>query len=40
MTFEDFLKTISKDELKKIPERIAIFYFVDTNYYHSLIGDV
>lgn len=40
MTFEDFLKTVSKDDLKKVPERIAIFYFVDVNYYHSLIGDV
>lgn len=40
MNFEDFLKTVSIEQLKTVPERIAIFYVVDSKHYHSLVNDV
>lgn len=40
MKFEDFLKTVTQEDLKRIPERIAIFHFVDTSEYKSMVNDL
>ena len=40
MKFEDFLQTVSQEDLKRIPERIAIFYIVNTSEYKSMVNDL
>lgn len=40
MKFEDFLQTVTQEDLKQVPERIAIFYFVHTTEYKSMVNDL
>lgn len=40
MKFEDFLQTVTLEDLKKVPERIAIFYAVNVDEYKSMVNDV